>query len=157
MQTSSIAKFSALLLSIYGSKQFIKYIICGAISSAVHIIARWAFNQYMDFGLAVFLSYFVGMPVALFLYRIFVFNGREGSVTRQFLLFSLTYFGFLPVTWLLSVAAEPPLAAVLPMGQAELFAHMIGVVAPVVINFAYNKFITFGERLPTSAVPDRRS
>jgi putative flippase GtrA len=157
MQPRWIAKYSVLLVAIYGSKQFIKYIICGLISSAVHIIARWAFNQYMGFGLAVFLSYFVGMPVALFLYRFFVFNAREGSVGRQFLLFSVTYFGFLPVTWLLSVAAELPLAALLPKGQAELFAHMIGVVAPVVINFAYNKFITFGERLPTTGVPDRRS
>lgn len=156
MQTSWIGKYLTLLVAIYGSKQFIKYVICGVISSAVHIIARWAFNQYMGFGLAVFSSYFIGMPVALFLYRVFVFDGRERSVTRQFLLFSLTYFGFLPVTWLLSVVAELPLAAVLPKGQAELFAHMIEVVAPVVINFAYNKFVTFGERLPASAVPNRR-
>jgi putative flippase GtrA len=101
----------------------------------------------MEFGWAVFLSYFVGMPVALLLYRLFVFQGRDGSVIRQFLLFSLTYFGFLPLTWILSVVSEPGLEVLMPKASAQLAAHTIGVICPVVLNFAYNKFITFGERI----------
>jgi putative flippase GtrA len=100
----------------------------------------------MGFGWAVFASYFIGMPVALILYRIFVFNGQEGSVVRQFMFFSVTYFGFLPLTWLLSVASEPDLELLIPTASAQLVAHVIGVVGPVVLNFAYNKFITFGEQ-----------
>lgn len=126
-----------------------KYIICGSLSSLVHIVARLALNHYMDFGWAVFLSYFVGMPVALILYRMFVFRGRDGSVVRQFFLFSLTYFGFLPLTWLLSVITEPSFETFMPTASAQLFAHTVGVVGPVILNFAYNKFITFGERLDT--------
>jgi putative flippase GtrA len=30
-----------------------------------------------------------------------------------------------------------------------LFAHTVGVLAPVILNFAYNKFITFGEQFDT--------
>ncbi len=86
------------------------------------------------------------MPVALVLYRIFVFNGRDGSVVRQFALFSLTYFGFLPVTWVLSVASEPSLERLMPTASAQLVAHMIGILGPVALNFAYNKFITFNEQ-----------
>ena len=135
------------VFSIYFSSQFAKYIVCGSVSSIVHIIVRWLFNQYMEFGWAVFLSYFVGMPVALLLYKLFVFQGRDGNVIRQFLLFSLAYFGFLPLTWILSVVSEPGLEALMPTSSAQLAAHTIGVIGPVVLNFAYNKFITFGERI----------
>ena len=135
----------ARIISIYVSTQFARYLICGSVSSLVHIIARWILNRYIDFGWAVFLSYFVGMPVALILYRTFVFQGRDGNVGRQFALFSVTYFGFLPLTWFLSVVSEPSLQAFLPAAYAQLLAHMIGVTGPVVLNFAYNKFVTFGE------------
>ena len=49
----------------------------------------------MDFGWAVFTSYFIGMPVALILYRIFVFHGQEGSVGRQFTRFLSDLFWLL--------------------------------------------------------------
>ena len=133
------------IIAVYLSTQFVRYLICGSVSSLVHIIARWILNQYMDFGWAVFLSYFVGMPVALILYRTFVFQGRDGNVARQFALFSLTYFGFLPLTWFLSVVSEPTLQTFMPAVYAQLLAHMSGVIGPVVLNFAYNKFVTFGE------------
>src|SRR5271168_524545 len=110
------------VLSIYFSTQFAKYIVCGSVSSIVHLVARWLFNQYVEFGWAVFLSYFVGMPVALLLYRLFVFQGRDGNVIRQFLLFSLTYFGFLPLTWILSVVSEPGLEVLMPKASAQLAA-----------------------------------
>jgi putative flippase GtrA len=134
------------ILTIYLSTQFLKYLVCGVLSSLVHIIARWVLSHYIDFGWAVFFSYFIGMPVALVLYRMFVFNGRGGSVVRQFVLFSLTYFGFLPLTWLLSVASAPNLEMLMPTANAQLVAHMIGILGPVVLNFAYNKFITFSEQ-----------
>lgn len=134
------------IFSVYLSAQFLKYILCGIISALVHIVARWGLGQYMDFVWAVFTSSFISMPVALTLYRIFVFNGQDGSVGRQFLLFSVAYFGFLPLTWLLSIAAEPRLELLMPTANAQLAAHVIGVTGPVVLNFAYNKFITFGEQ-----------
>jgi putative flippase GtrA len=149
MQRPLAVFFLSRVFSIYVSRQFLKYVVCGAISSLIHLVARWVLNHYMTFGWAVFLSYFVGMPVALVLYRIFVFQGQERSVIRQFGFFSLAYFGFLPLTWLLSVISERPLLAVLPVASAQLVAHLIGVAGPVVLNFAYNKFITFKEALPT--------
>jgi putative flippase GtrA len=145
----------APLVSIYASLQFIKYLLCGGLSSLVHITARLILSQYVSFSWAVFLSYFVGMPVALLLYRAFVFEGRKGKAGRQFLLFSITYFGFLPVTWGLSVVAEAPLVRLMPIGRAQLLAHLAGVAGPVMLNFAYNKFVTFGERLPPRVVSER--
>jgi putative flippase GtrA len=100
----------------------------------------------MEFDWAVFLSYFIGMPVALLLYRLFVFQSRDAGVIRQFILFSFTYFGFLPLTWTLSVVSESGFEVLLPTTRAQLAAHTIGVIGPVVLNFAYNKFITFCER-----------
>jgi putative flippase GtrA len=147
MKIGYVLAILSRLWSIYVSKQFFKYIVCGGLSSLVHVIARLILSNYMDYGWAVFTSYFIGMPVALILYRYFVFNGREGRAARQFFLFSITYFGFLPVTWMLSVAAERPLEELFPRDRAQLMAHLVGVVGPVVLNFAYNKFITFGERL----------
>lgn len=147
-----IAEIRSRLWSIYASKQFLKYVVCGGLSSLVHVMSRLMLSNYMGYGWAVFVSFFIGMPVALFLYRYFVFNARKGSAARQLFLFSITYFGLLPVTWILSVAAERPFARLFPVDQAQLMAHLIGVIGPVVLNFAYNKFITFGERL--QAGPD---
>jgi putative flippase GtrA len=155
MKNNLLVNLSMPLVSIYASRQFIKYVLCGGISSLVHITARLILSQYVNFSWAVFLSYFVGMPVALLLYRVFVFHGREGKLSRQFLLFSITYFGFLPVTWVLSVVSEALLVRLMPTGQAQLLAHLVGVAGPVVLNFAYNKFITFGERLPAHVVSER--
>jgi putative flippase GtrA len=135
------------IVRIYLSTQFVKYIICGSVSSLVHIVARLILSRYMDFGWAVFTSYFIGMAVALILYRIFVFRGQDSSVARQFLLFSISYIAFLPVTWFLSIVSEPRLANLFPTATAQTLAHLIGVAGPVILNFAYNKFITFGERL----------
>ena len=130
------------LAEIYFSKQFLLYIICGILASVAHIVARLAISLYTSFPVAVFLSYFVGMPVAFFLYRNFVFTSN-GAVSREVALFSLTYFGFLPLTWILAVGFEPALSLVLPKALAELAAHIVGIVIPVLLNFAYNKFVTF--------------
>src|SRR6202022_2127535 len=103
MKIGYMSAILSRLWSIYVSKQFFKYLVCGGLSSLVHVIARLILSNYMDYGGGVFIFYFIGKPAALILYRYLVFNGREGKAARQFFLFSITYFGFLPVTWMLSV------------------------------------------------------
>ena len=72
-------------------------------------------------------------------------NTNRSANLAQFCKY-LTYFGFLPLTWILSVVSEPGLEALMPTASAQLAAHT-RVIGPVVLNFAYNKFITFGERI----------
>jgi putative flippase GtrA len=128
---------------IYFSKQFVKYIMFGSLSTVVQLAMRYVLSFYMSFSLSVFIAYFVSMGTALFLYRAFVFIARTGSISRQVVLFALGYLTFLPVTWGLSVGAEGPLLSVFAPDFGKLAAHLIGVGVPVMLHFAFNKLVTF--------------
>ena len=134
-----------LVARTYLSKQFVTYILCGCLSAGTQVVVRYALEQYASFSLAVLVSYLCGMCVALLLYRFFVFDARKTRMRRQFILFSLAYLAFLPVTWAVSVGAESVLRLSLSPVEARLFAHLLGVSVPVVLNFAFNKFVTFRE------------
>lgn len=138
-----VKRAASLVLKTYFSKQFVTYILCGGLAAATQIAVRYGLEQYASFSLAVLLSYFCGMFVALVLYRFFVFDARATRMRRQFILFSLAYIAFLPLTWVVSVGAESALLVSFPPVESRLLAHSLGVSLPVVLNFAFNKFVTF--------------
>lgn len=131
------------VVNIYLSRQFATYICCGLISTTVQLATRYCLSFWLDFSLAVVVSYIAGLLVALFLYRRFVFAARSRALSQQAVLFSAAYLAFLPVTWGLSVATVAPLLHVMSPDLAHLTAHTIGVGVPVVLNFAFNKLVTF--------------
>ena len=83
MKIGYVLAILSRLWSIYVSKQFFKYLVCGGLSSLVHVIARLILSNYMEYGWAVFTSYFIGMPVALGAGLTARITGREPFVTRD--------------------------------------------------------------------------
>lgn len=130
------------------SVQFIRFILVGAIAAAVNIGCRVFFSQLIAFEYAVALAFPAGLAVGFFLSRTFVFPSSENPIGSQITRFVTINLLALAQVWLVSVGMA---RLVFPLTRytwhAELFAHTIGVLSPVVTSYLGHKHFTFRKAL----------
>ncbi len=129
------------------SRQFISFIITGAIAALVNVVSRVVFSQLIHFELAVLMAYAIGMLTAYVLARKFVFLQSRTSVRSSFAAFALVNIFAVLQTWLVSVGLRNwllPLLGIVVL--RDLIAHGIGVAVPVLSSYFGHKHISFRQR-----------
>lgn len=72
------------MLRAFRSKQFILFVVTGGIAALVNFGSRFVFSVFTSFGIAVILSYLLGMVTAFALVKLFVFKETVHSAQRAF-------------------------------------------------------------------------
>ena len=126
------------------SRRFIAFLLTGGIAAAVNVLSRVAFGLAMPYEIAVALAYLVGMTTAFFLARIFVFAGSGRSLHVEYGRFALVNVAALVQVLAVSVLlAKLVFPAIGFAWNAELIAHVIGVLSPVVVSYQGHKRFSF--------------
>ena len=134
--------------------QFVKFLVTGGIAAAANIGSRYILNLFMNFELAVFVAYLVGMTVrcpqcatiAYVLARLFVFESSGRCVSAEFGRFAIVNLFALAFVWIISVGlALVVFPAIHFTWHAEDVAHFIGVLAPAVTSFLGHRHFSFGK------------
>jgi putative flippase GtrA len=98
----------------------------------------------MPFEAAVVVAYLVGMITAFSLARKYVFERSERHVRSEAARFVLVNLAALLQVWIVSVGlADWVFPKIALVWQAELIAHIIGVLSPVVGSYFGHKYFTF--------------
>jgi putative flippase GtrA len=127
------------------SSEFFRFVLAGAVAAAANIISRWLLSSIMPFEAAIVVAYVIGMITAFSLTRQFVFEKSERHVRSEALRFVLVNLAALLQVWIVSVGlADWVFPKIGLVWQAELIAHVIGVLSPVVVSYFGHKYFTFG-------------
>jgi putative flippase GtrA len=125
-------------------RAFVRFLLTGGLAAAVNIGSRVLFSRVMPFGAAVVAAYLCGMTAAYVLARLFVFERSGQSVQSEFLRFTLVNLVALVQVWLISVGlADWLFPAIQFTWNADLVAHTVGVLSPVVSSYYGHKLFTF--------------
>jgi putative flippase GtrA len=129
------------------SRQFISFLVTGAIAAIVNVVCRAGLTQLLSFEFSVLLAYGVGMLTAYVLARKFVFLQSRTSMRRSLAAFALVNLFAVLQTWLVSVGLRNwllPLLGIVVL--RDLIAHGIGVAVPVLSSYFGHKHISFRQR-----------
>ena len=125
--------------------EFFRFVLAGGAAAAVNIASRWLLSAIMPFEVAVVVAYLIGMITAFALTRQFVFEKSERHVRSEAVRFVLVNLVALVQVWVVSVGlADWVFPMIGLVWQAELIAHIIGVLSPVVVSYFGHKHFTFG-------------
>jgi putative flippase GtrA len=134
------------VIKIFFSGQFLKFLGVSGISALIHWVSRLLISEFVEYWLAVVLAYAVGIGVAFVLNRIFVFSNSSKSLRQEISMFTVVNIAAFPFVVAISIAlGSYILVPFFEVNTAQLIGHGIGVVSPVLFNFAAHKFITFRE------------
>lgn len=126
------------------SPQFLRFLLAGGIAAGANFGSRFVFSQFLTYGMAIFCAYLIGMVTAFLLMRGHVFDTKSGALTSQVLKFvgvnvlavsQTMAISFLLARWLSPLAERSD--------HVEAFAHLAGVLVPVVTSYFGHKFLTF--------------
>jgi putative flippase GtrA len=127
------------------NSEFMRFVLAGGIAAATNISSRWLMSSIMPFEVAVVVAYLIGMITAFILARKFVFDKSERHVKSEAMRFVLVNLMALGQVWIVSVGlADWVFPKIGLVWQAELIAHTIGVLSPVVASYFGHKYFTFG-------------
>ena len=127
-------------------RQFLLFVLSGAVAALVNIVSRVGFSQFLRFELAVLAAYGVGMVTAYVLARRFVFAANRQSIRRSFAAFALVNLVAVLQTWLVSIGMRNLLLPLIgATALVDLIAHSCGVIVPVFTSFMGHKHISFRE------------
>ena len=125
-------------------RPFIKFLMTGAVSAIVNIVARLLLNRFMSYEWAVALAYIVGVTVAFVLSRKYVFVPGERAMHQQYLRYGLVNLVSLALVWVVSVGLARLVFPWLGFEwHAETVAHVIGVISPVFFTSLGHKHFSF--------------
>lgn len=126
------------------SRQFLIFLLTGAIAAMINFGSRFIYNRWMDFSSAVILAYITGMITAFILAKIFVFKESSRPVHHSAGIFILVNIFAALQTWAISMAL---VYYVFPwMGVVSFtreIAHAIGIVVPVFTSYIGHKHWSF--------------
>lgn len=132
------------LLAIYRSREFINFLLAGGAAAAANFGSRFLFERWLDYLPSVVAAFGVGLVTAFLLNRLFVFPSSGRGLHRELAWFTVFNAAAFPVTLGCAVLLHAyVLSHVLPEAMSKALSHAIGIVLPVVLNFAAHKFITF--------------
>lgn len=132
------------------SRRFGNFLLVGGVAAIMNVASRLLFSAWIGYEAAIVAAFFVGLTTAFIGNRLFVFSDTRASGPRrialEFLRFFLVNIFGLAQTLLVSLLL---LRLAFPLigfegAPAALFAHMIGVAFPVIINFFWHRSFTFG-------------
>jgi len=131
-------------MKIFYSREFLKYLLTGALAALINFLSRIVFNFWFSFSAAVVLAYLTGMLSAFFLKRKYVFLRGSQSIYRSVFFFIIVNLvGFLQ-TWLVSMLI---LFYILPyfgvIKMTHEIAHGIGICAPIFTSYIGHKYLSF--------------
>lgn len=125
-------------------RAFVRFLLTGGLAAVVNIGSRVLFSMVMPFGAAVVAAYVCGMTTAYVLARLFVFERSGQTVGSEFLRFTLVNLVALVQVWLISVGLADWLFPAIHFNwNADLVAHTVGVLSPVVSSYYGHKLFTF--------------
>jgi len=122
---------------------FVRFLACGGVAALANWGSRFLWSLILPFSLAVVAAYAVGMVVAFYLFRAFVFDSARpiGGQARDFCLVNL--FGMAAtvcVAWLLVEMLFPAIGMTF---HAEAIGHAIAIATPVATSWVGHRIITF--------------
>lgn len=126
------------------TRRFAAFLVTGGLAAAVNVASRIVFDLVMPFEAAVAVAYLVGMTTAFFLARLFVFEASGRGLHVEYGRFALVNVAALVQVLAVSVGlAKLLFPAVGLTWHAELVAHVIGVLSPVLVSYQGHKRFSF--------------
>ncbi len=124
--------------------KFVRFLLAGGIAAGANYGSRFLFSCWLGYEQAIVLAYLVGMLVAFMLMRGHVFAVMGKALTPQIAKFVGVNLLAVTQTLIISVLLA---RWVLPgwgvVDHAEAWAHLSGVLVPVVTSYFGHKFFTF--------------
>ena len=126
------------------ARRFLAFLLTGGVAAAVNVLSRVVFGLAVPYEAAVALAYLVGMTTAFFLARMFVFAGSGRSLRVEYGRFALVNVAALVQVLAVSVGLAKLLFPALHLTwNADLIAHPIGVLSPVLVSYQGHKRFSF--------------
>ncbi len=127
------------------NSEFVRFVLAGGVAADANIMSRCLLSSIMPFEAAIVVAYLIGMITAFGLTRQFVFEKSQRHVRSEALRFVLVNLVALLQVWIVSIGlADWVFPKIGFIWQAELSAHIIGVLSPVVISYFGHRYFTFG-------------
>lgn len=125
-------------------RQFFGFVLFSGVAAAANIGSRIIFNFWMGYIPSILLAFCVGLIVAFYLNRIFVFRYTSNPLHVQALWFIIVNLAAVVQTLGVSLLlAEWLLPRINFSWHADTVAHICGVTAPIVTSFIGHKHLTF--------------
>ena len=105
--------------------------------------SRFAFSLFMDFRLAVFCAFWVGLGSGFLLSRRYVFGPTGRGVASEMGWFLAVNLAALAQTWILSVWLAGVLSPRWGTAAGEAIAHFAGIMLPVISSYFGHRYLTF--------------
>ena len=126
------------------ARRFIAFLLTGGLAAGINVGSRLVFGLVMPYEAAVTIAYLVGMTAAFFLARMFVFASSGRSLHVEYGRFALVNVASLVQVLAVSVGLAKLVFPALHMTwNAELIAHVVGVLSPVVVSYQGHKRFSF--------------
>ncbi len=126
------------------TRRFVAFLLTGGLAAAVNVASRIVFDLIMPYGAAVAVAYTLGMTTAFFLARLFVFEASGRTLHVDYGRFALVNVAALVQVLVVSVGlAELVFPAVGFTWNADLIAHVVGVLSPVLVSYHGHKRFSF--------------
>ena len=133
------------LLLLYFSAQFIKFIFAGGLGAFSNWSTRILMRNIigLDFLESTLIAYIIGLVVAFFLYRKYVFPYSYLPLKTQTFRFLVINLSFLPIMLLL-LSLFSDMFLLVGLGNfSEPLAHAFSLGLPALVTFFLYKFIAF--------------
>ena len=126
------------------ARRFIAFLLTGGLAAGINVGSRLVFGLVMPYEAAVTIAYLVGMTAAFFLARMFVFASSGRSLHVEYGRFALVNVASLVQVLAVSVGLAKLVFPALHMTwNAELIAHVVGVLSPVLVSYQGHKRFSF--------------
>ena len=123
---------------------FLRFAVVGALAAGVNIGVRALLGRYMPFEWAVALAFPVALTFAFAANRRWVFRQEVADWRVAYWRFFLVNLAALAQVWLISVGLYRLLFPTVGFTwHAELIAHTVGVLSPVVTSYYAHKHYSF--------------
>jgi energy-coupling factor transport system substrate-specific component len=125
-------------------KRIGRFLLAGGFAAFVNWAARFPLNEVMPFGAAVLVAYAVGMAVGFTLYRVFVFEARDGRAGDQLWKFLLVNLVGAVEVWALAMASVHWLAPAIGWTEwVEPVSHAAAIGIGAATSYVGHRLLTF--------------
>jgi putative flippase GtrA len=132
------------------ARRFVAFVTVGGVAALVNILSRVAISQAVSYELSIILAFWIGVTTAFLLSRFFVFEASGRSMLSEFVRFVLVNVVALVQVWCVSILLARVVFPSLGFAwHAEITAHVVGVLSPVIISYYAHKRFSFGRREST--------
>ncbi len=120
------------------------FLIAGGLAAGVNIGSRVLLGYWIAYVPSILIAYGLGMVTAFLLNRKFVFNHARNRLHHQVLWFAAINLAAAAQTMLVSLMLARWLLPALHVDfHNETFAHVTGVLVPVVTSYLGHKHLSF--------------